>query len=147
MQYADESRKGNPRARFNRRNLVVDYEDLAALENVTFHVRNLTEVFTGMIWGKPIPLELPPEPQPVLSDALHAVAETLRATDDGPRDSAPFDAAVVAVEAILHGIQELDAGTTSLSPTAAIVIDLKRILVALRPGTERDSEEPPSPVV
>ncbi|TFD21309.1 aromatic acid exporter family protein [Cryobacterium sp. TMS1-13-1] len=147
VQYADESRKGNPRARFNRRNLVVDYEDLAALENVTFHVRNLTEVFAGMIWGKPIPLELPPALRPVLSDALHAVAETLRATDDGPRDSAPFDNAVAAVEAILHGMQELGAGATSLSPTAAIVIDLKRILVALRPGTERDSEGSPSPVV
>ncbi|WP_104196248.1 hypothetical protein [Cryobacterium sp. M15] len=110
-------------------------------------MRNLTEVFTGMIWGKPIPLELPSELRPVLSDALHAVAETLRATDDSPNDNAPFDAAVVAVEAILHGMQELGAGTTSLSPTAAIVIDLKRILVALRPGTERDSEEPPSPVV
>ncbi|SEO08095.1 hypothetical protein SAMN05216281_13112 [Cryobacterium luteum] len=74
-------------------------------------------------------------------------ADTLRATDDGPRDSAPFDAAVAAVEAILRVMQELGAGATSLSPTAAIVIDLKRILVALRPKTERDSEESPSPVV
>ena len=100
-----------------------------------------------MIWGKPIQLELPPALRPVLSDALHAVAETLRATDDGPHDSAPFDAAIAAVEAILHGMQELGAGATSLSPTAAIVIDLKCTLVALRPGTERDSEESPSPVV
>ena len=110
-------------------------------------MRNLTEVFAGTIWGNPIPLELPPELPPVLSDALHAVVETLRATNDGPRDSAPLDAAVAAVKAILHGMQELGAGATSLSPTAAIVIDLKCILVALRPGTERDSEESPSPVV
>ncbi|WP_104131183.1 hypothetical protein [Cryobacterium sp. M91] len=100
-----------------------------------------------MIWGKPIPLELPPELRPVLSDALHAVAETLRATDGDPHDSAPFDAAVAAVGAILHGMQELGAEATSLSPTAAIVIDLKRILVALRPGTERDSKGSPSTVV
>jgi len=28
LRYADDSRKGNPRARFNRRNLSSDYEDL-----------------------------------------------------------------------------------------------------------------------
>ena len=96
MPRADASRKGNPRARSNRRNLDVDFEDLAAHAPVCFHVRNLTEVFASMIWGKPTPLELPPELPPVLSDALHAVAETLRATDDGPPDSAsPVHAAEV----------------------------------------------------
>ena len=44
---ADASREGNPRARSNRRNLVVDFEDLAVQVPVCFHVRNLTEVFCG----------------------------------------------------------------------------------------------------
>ncbi|WP_198415795.1 FUSC family protein [Cryobacterium glaciale] len=137
VQTADESRKGNPRAWFDRGNLDADYDALVALENVTFHIRNLTEVLAGMVWGKPIALELPSELRPVLSEALHTVAAAISAGDD---DIELLDRAGLAVEAILREMQqEIGAGAATLSPTAAIVIDLKRILVALRPKTDREA--------
>lgn len=142
VQTADESRKGNPRAWFTQANLDADYDALVALENVTFHIRNLTEVLAGMVWGKPIALELPPELRPVLSEALHAVATAISAKDD---DTQPLQRAGVAVEAILCKMQqEIDAGAASLSPTAAIVIDLQRILVALKSRVDRDPEPTPA---
>ncbi|TFD86365.1 FUSC family protein [Cryobacterium serini] len=140
VQTADESRKGNPRAWFTRANLDADYDALVALENVTFHIRNLTEVLAGMVWGKPIALELPPELRPVLSEALHAVAAAITAGDDDERQPDLLDQAGVAIEAILRKMQqEIEAGAASLSPTAAIVIDLKRILIALRAKTDREA--------
>ncbi|WP_158250954.1 hypothetical protein [Cryobacterium sp. Y82] len=46
----------------------------------------------------------------------------------------------MAIEATLRKMQqEIGAGAASLSPTAAIVIDLKRILIALRPKTDREA--------
>ena len=145
VQTADESRKGNPRAWFNRANLDADYDVLLALENVAFHIRNLTEVLAGMVWGKPIPLELPQELRPVLSEALHAVAEAISVAVDDPRQSQLLDQAGLAVESVLRAMQqEIGVGAGTLSPTAAIVIDLQRILVALRPGTDRDPA--PAPV-
>ncbi|SEN94556.1 FUSC family protein [Cryobacterium sp. TMT1-3] len=135
VQTADESRKGNPRAWFHRANLDTDYDALVALENVTFHIRNLTEVLAGMVWGKPIPLDLPPKLRPVLSEALHAVAAAVTAEADRQL----LDRADAAVEAILSAMQhEIGAGAATLSPTAAIVIDLKRILVALGPKADRE---------
>ncbi|WP_166791700.1 FUSC family protein [Cryobacterium frigoriphilum] len=158
VRHADESRKGNPRARFTRHDLVANYDDLAALEDVTFHVRNLTEVFAGVVWGKPVPLDLPVELRPVLSDALRSVASVLHASEgsgtgsDSDRDydeqgAEAFNAAVAVVDSILGTMQQnIDAGVVSLSPTAAIVIDLKRMLVALRPGIERNATTEPAQV-
>jgi hypothetical protein len=145
VQTANESRKGNPRAWFNRANLDADYDVLLALENVAFHIRNLTEVLTGMVWGKPIPLQLPQELRPVLSEALHAVAEAISVAVDDPRQSQLLDQAGLAVESVLRAMQqEIGVGAGTLSPTAAIVIDLQRILVALRRGTDRNPA--PAPV-
>jgi uncharacterized membrane protein YccC len=57
---ADESRKGNPSARARQRDLRTDYVELSALEKVTFHVRDLTEVLAAAVWGRPVQLELHP---------------------------------------------------------------------------------------
>ena len=52
---ADESRRINPRARIRPHDLSTDYDDLAALENATFYVRDLTDVLAGAAWGTPVP--------------------------------------------------------------------------------------------
>ena len=147
VHHADESRKGNPRARLHKHDLVADFDDLAALEDVAFHVRNLTEVFAGAVWGTPVPLDLPVELRPVLADALRAVATVVHTSEDSRYDeqgTQQFDDAVAVVASVLDGMQRnIDAGADALGPTAAIVIDLERMLVALRPGIERDAATAP----
>ncbi|TFB53252.1 FUSC family protein [Cryobacterium tagatosivorans] len=145
--HADESRRGNPRALIHRRDLPADYDDVAALETVSFHVRNLTDVLAGAVWGKPLPVEVPGELRPPLGAAIRSVARILDEWDSGtgvlapPRDEA---------EAELRSLRaELDrqrhSGAEAISAAAAVEMDLRRILVALRPSVERDAEDIPTP--
>lgn len=144
--HAEESRKGTPRARFSKRDLTTENEDLAALEDATFHVRNLTEVFASVVWGKPVPLDLPAPLRPILADALRSVATVVRASDEDSSVES-FNDAVASVNLIVAAMQHnIDVGVDSLSPTAAIVVDLKRMLVALRPEIARNAATTPVPV-
>lgn len=136
---ADESRKANPRARRYRRDLRADYDDLAALENVTFHVRDITDVLTGAVWGTPIKVELRPELRPALSSAL-AAASTVLGEWESPEKRAESHAA--ATDALASLTAELDARkdtatATTMGASAAIAMDLARILAALGARVEQ----------
>lgn len=143
--YADDSRKGNPRARFHRRNLSADYDDLSAFETATFHVRDLTDVLAGAIWGTPVPLELHPELRPHVSAALAAVAAALRDWDPDESEQAAIGEADAAVEVLMAELDERRGTTpiTSMAVASSVAMDVKRILAALRPrldGPEEDAE-------
>lgn len=130
---ANDSRKGNPRARIHNRNLDADYEDLAALENVTFHIRDLTEVLAGAVWGKPFPVELPTALCAPLSEAVLAVAEVLTAWEDESDAQKAVTRAGTKIEALLGEIDEhRTAGPGPMSAAAAIAMALQRILVTIR---------------
>jgi len=138
---AEDSRKGNPRARIHRRDLVKDRDDLAALETVTFHVRDLTDVLAGAVWGTPITLELRPELRPSLSNALHSVAavvsdwESAQTEEARRTTSAAFEAAETAVAELMAQLNtRIDtAPATAMGAATAIAMDLTRMLAALRP--------------
>ena len=93
---ADESRRANPRSRIRPRDLTTDYDDLAAMENVTFYVRDLTDVLAGAAWGTPVPVELPAELLPALSTATRATATLIQEWDAGSTDLATLEAANAA---------------------------------------------------
>ncbi|MBH0115277.1 FUSC family protein [Salinibacterium sp. NG253] len=136
---ADESRKANPRARRYRRDLKADYDDLAALENVTFHVRDITDVLTGAVWGIPIKVQLRPELRPALSAALAAVATALSSWDSVEERHEAHDRATEALAALTA---ELDANkdtanATTMGASAAISMDIARILAALNTRLEQ----------
>ncbi|MBH0128815.1 FUSC family protein [Salinibacterium sp. NK8237] len=136
---ADESRKANPRARRYRRDLKADYDDLAALENVTFHVRDITDVLTGAVWGIPIKVQLRPELRPALSAALAAVATALNSWDSVEERHEAHDRATEALAALTA---ELDAtkdtaNATTMGASAAISMDIARILAALNTRLEQ----------
>ncbi|WP_231601186.1 aromatic acid exporter family protein [Salinibacterium sp. SWN167] len=136
---ADESRKVNPRARRYRRDLKADYDDLAALENVTFHVRDITDVLTGAVWGIPIKVQLRPELRPALSAALAAVATALSSWDSVEERHEAHDLATDALAALTA---ELDANkdtanATTMGASAAISMDIARILAALNTRLEQ----------
>ncbi|MDY7529886.1 MULTISPECIES: aromatic acid exporter family protein [unclassified Cryobacterium] len=143
--HAEDSRKGNPRARIHRRDLASDRDDLAALETVTFHVRDLTDVLAGVAWGAPIALELHPELRPPLARALLAVAAVLTEWESGRdgdavlTDSGAFETAETAVAQLTAELDTRHDATpaTAMGAATAISLDLTRILAALRPRLAR----------
>jgi hypothetical protein len=147
LYHAEDSRKGNPRARIHRRDLALDRDDLAALETVTFHVRDLTDVLSGAVWDTPIALELRPELRPPLSRALGAVAAVLAdwEPDSSEQEERPaptaFDAAEAAVAELMTALNARSdtAPATAIGAATAIALDLTRILAALRPRLDRSS--------
>ena len=150
VSHADDSRKGNPRARRQRRrrDLRSDYDELSALENVTFHVRDLTEILAAAVWGQPVQLELRPELRPALSRTLHAVAVVLREWD--PENDAVQPAFAEADAALQDLMAELDrrrnsAPVTSLGVAATVAMDVTRILTALRPHILPEAEAEAAP--
>lgn len=138
---ADDSRKGNPRARRHKRNLDADFEDLAALENVTFHIRDLTEVLAGAVWGKPFPVELPTALCPPLSEAVLAVGEMLTAWEDDDAQKA-VDRAETKIEFLFGEIdRQRAAGPGPMSAAATIAMALQRILVTIRVRIEEPTPD------
>ena len=145
--HADESRKGNPRALIHRRNLGADFDDVAALETVSFHVRNVTDVLAGAVWGDPLPVEIPSALRPALSGAIHSVAELIKGWDSGSGELTRRDEVESSLADLMEGLDEQrHAGAESLSAGAAIAMDLRRILAALRPSVERDAQETPASI-
>jgi len=137
---ADESRRINPRARIRPHDLSTDYDDLAALENVTFYVRDLTDVLAGAAWGTPVPVELPDVLRPPLAAAVRATATVVTEWDTGSMSLTTLQEADDAVEAVTDAIHEhRELGAQAIVAASAATLDLTRMLVALRPGIERDA--------
>jgi uncharacterized membrane protein YccC len=141
---ADESRRGNPRARLNRRNrrdLGDDYSDLYDLETVTFHVRNITDVLAASIWQRAFYAELSPEMRTPLSDVLAAIANMLIAhnKDDTDAQKNAVTAADAALSTLIdHLDQRIDDAPSSQSAAAAVAMDARRILAVVRPESRND---------
>jgi hypothetical protein len=138
---ADESRRINPRARIRPHDLTTDYDDLSALENSTFYVRDFTDVLAGAAWGTPVPVELPEALRPPLAKATHAVAEVVKGWDTGATNLGPLNAADDAMAALMSAIDEnRELGAEAIGAATAAALDLTRLLAALRPGITRDAE-------
>jgi hypothetical protein len=137
---ADESRRINPRARIRPHDLTSDYDDLKALENATFYVRDLTDVLAGAAWGTPVPVELPEPLRPPLAAAARATSAVVNEWDTGDTSVASLEAAEAAVAAVTQTIHDhRELGANAMVAASAATLDLTRLLVALRPGIERDA--------
>ncbi len=143
VSHADDSRKGNPRARVHQRDLRSDYDELSALEDVTFHVRDLTEVLAAAVWGQPVQLELHPELRPALGRTLHAAAAVLRDWDTDDDEQAAFAEAGAALTDLMTELDERrnSAPVMSLGVAATVAMDVTRILTALRPHILPEADE------
>ena len=136
---ADESRRINPRARIRPHDLSTDYDDLAALENATFYVRDLTDVLAGAAWGTPVPVELPDVLRPPLSAAVRATAALVSEWDNGEPSLDTLttaEEAAAAVTLAIHDHREL--GAEGIVAASAAALDITRMLAALSPGITRD---------
>jgi len=140
---ADESRRINPRARIRPHDLSSDYDDLTALENATFYVRDLTDVLAGAAWGTPVPVELPDVLRPPLSAAARATATVVTDWDTGKTSLASLQAAEEAVAAVTQAVHEhRELGADAIVAASAAALDLSRMLAALSPGITRDAPTP-----
>ena len=130
---ADESRKGNPRARFHKRDLGEDYRDLEGLERITFYVRDLTEVLAAAIWDAPFHSEVPERLREPLSEAFSSVAEVLTTRNSGENVAEAIEAAEAAADTLIARLDEdRDSAPSTLSPVASVAMDLRRILAIMK---------------
>ncbi|PYI66426.1 FUSC family protein [Arthrobacter livingstonensis] len=132
---AHESHKANPRAYRRSRQLLVaeGFVDLAVLENITFYVRDLTEVLAGAIWGSAVDVHLKPELCEPIGNCLQAVADVLTAWEGASADEDTFDCASDSLKKLTSALGEHSGSdAAALNPGAAVALDVQRILVALR---------------
>jgi hypothetical protein len=130
---ADESRRGNPRARRHERDLDEDYRDLEALERITFYIRDLTEVLAAAIWDAPFYSTVPDRLLEPLSITFHAVADVLSIRNSGEDVSDAIRAAELAADALIARLDEdRDSAPSTLTPVASVAMDLRRILAIMK---------------
>ncbi|KRF06197.1 hypothetical protein ASH00_08005 [Arthrobacter sp. Soil782] len=138
VQLADSSRRGNPRRLRHKRDLSADYQRLQAMERIAFHVQDMTEVLAGVIWHTPESTPLPPALVDPLRDAIVRTAEALNAWDpDGPT----MTHAEAAVERLMQEIASGAAAEQRIQATAALGMDLRRILLTVRAESTSPYEE------
>jgi uncharacterized membrane protein YgaE (UPF0421/DUF939 family) len=143
VQLADSSRRGNPRRLRHHRDLNADYQRLQAMERIAFHVQDMTEVLAGVIWHTPESTPLPPALVKPLGDAIARTAEALNEWDpEGPT----MTEAEEAVERLMQQISSSAAAEERIQATAALGMDLRRILLTVRAdsGSAYEEEAPDS---
>jgi uncharacterized membrane protein YgaE (UPF0421/DUF939 family) len=141
--HADESRKGNPRAKLHRRNLSQDYRDLQALESVSFYVKDITDVLAGVSAGgtEPLSNQLPTELLQPVSESLRGAAEVLKAWESGSEIDDRWEEAEQALNELLSQIDTHgEAGAAALSPASSVATAVRRILDTLEPCVRQDAE-------
>lgn len=134
LQEADESRKGNPRALLHRRDVRTDHERLAALDQIVFHVRDISGVLADTIWERPGAFGLDPDLTPPLGDACRAVADVLDIEDaDSPERHRAMAAAARAVRILVETVdREAVALGKAMGPGVLTAMHLRRVLGHLR---------------
>ncbi|PRY65910.1 aromatic acid exporter family member 1 [Glaciihabitans tibetensis] len=133
LQAASDSRRINPRTRLrrNRHDLTRDYEDLAAFERITFHVRDITDVLANAVWGTEVRIDLDPEVCDVLSDAFTSISPTLRSWDEPTRSAALEEARSTLATVGARAQRAGEKPGSGMNPASVIALDLSRILAVV----------------
>ncbi|MCZ2401975.1 FUSC family protein [Paenarthrobacter sp. Z7-10] len=137
---ADQSRKANPRRRLHRRNIGADYVHVRALERITFHVKDITEVLADAIWETPEETPVPADLCTPLGNALNTVGALVRQWNDEDAE-AIFVQAKDSVDFISVEYDRLRSPEKEVAAAASITMSLKRILRGIR-GTLPDVAPP-----
>lgn len=124
-----ESQRANPRAKLRSRHRVLarSYEDLAVLENVTFYVRNLSELLASAIWEGPLQLRLHDELREPVAQSLGATAEILRSWEEERVDAEVFNAAWQTLSHLKDAVASLPS-----SEATSVALDIRRIVQTLK---------------
>jgi len=132
---ADASRRANPRRKLHPRDIDRDYQDLRNLERVTFHIQDMTDVLSDVIWEDDVPYAIPLQDNEPLADAITATGELVSTDTDGDaqewRDR--YDAAIAAVETCMAATAARPASQGTVPASESVLLSLHRILRAVRP--------------
>ncbi|NKX49738.1 FUSC family protein [Arthrobacter deserti] len=131
-QHAAQSGKGNPPRHLHPHDLDGDYRRLRLLEHIVFHVRDMTEVLSAVVWGGH--LRIPPSLVDPLADAMAAVSAAVRGLDGDDAQQQLAEAADKHRELM----RELDRLASVENPAAAVgslAVSLGRILASLAGST------------
>ncbi len=133
VQAAKLSAKANPRSHRRARRLPADLAGLRALERLTFHVQDITDVLASVIWEEDAGTVIPEGVPPNLADALEEVATAIRQWRHG--DSEDFKNALEEardrVAALSETVTEAAAGHASINATASVAMSLRRIITVV----------------
>ena len=136
VEKADASRQANPRRHLHPRDLDLDYRNLRDLERLTFHVQDVTQVLSDVIWAEDTPFVIPDEYAAPLGDAMSAVGDVLRATEeDNPdRQTELARTADVAINELTARLATEQHSKDAPSAVESILLSLHRMLRVATPG-------------
>ncbi|QHK19145.1 FUSC family protein [Pseudarthrobacter psychrotolerans] len=137
VQEADASRRANPRRRLHPRDVDLDYRNLRELERVTFHIQDMTEVLSDVIWRDDAPYTVPFTDSAPLAAAMTATGELLASFDgeDEVEQRRLFAAAKSAMEVGMAAVAERAEADSAVTASESILLSLHRILRAVRPAS------------
>ena len=136
VEKADASRQANPRRHLHPRDLNLDYRNLRDLERLTFHVQDVTQVLSDVIWAEDTPFVVPDEYAVPLGDAMASVGDVLRALEE-EQPERQAELAAAADEAISDLTARLGSeqhSTDAPSAVESILLSLHRMLRVATPG-------------
>jgi hypothetical protein len=115
----------------------LDYRNLRELERVTFHIQDMTEVLSDVIWEDDVPYFVPFQDSGPLANAMIATGELLSSfnDDDVGVQRQLFTAAEAAVVACKAANAERNPDDNEVTASASILLSLHRILRAVRPAS------------
>lgn len=139
VEKADASRRANPRRRLHPRDMELDYRNLRDLERITFHVQDVTQVLSDVIWAEDTPFVIPDEYFEQLAEAMSAVAEVLRSSEEEStaRQLELAEAADGAVRELALRIGAGHAATEAPSAVESILLSLHRVLRVVKTAQEK----------
>lgn len=134
VEKADASRRANPRRRLHPRDIQQDYRDLRDLERITFHVQDVTQVLSDVIWADDTPFVVPDEYFEQLAEAISTVGEMLSSfEEESPeRQLELVEAADAVVKELTQRIGAEQAATDAPSAVESIVLSLHRVIRVVR---------------
>lgn len=130
VQKADISRQANPRRVRYPHDLERDYRHLRELESLTFHVQDVTQVLSDVIWDPDTPFQIPEQHLEPLAEALAGVAATLKALadEDPPRRGDILAEASGAVTALADAVAAGTSAGDAPGAVESVLLSLHRML-------------------
>lgn len=118
MKDAQESRKANPRTRWNRHDINTEEGALAALERVAPAVVEIGDALRAALWGIPVPVDLSQDVRETLADAIQAAADLVEAAIDDGRIAEALDVSNHSLSAFRVAVRAANVDSANASAAA-----------------------------